>query len=228
MLGLFQEDWDKDWERIQYKNTPTRSGAVWFRREVGDCLIWDTDKDEVLCPGLTRKDDADEIIPNATMVHPALTLMEQDHPNVDRSTMRTTLAITDFRYRVEFSIDDVPIMEVSLDTLISEDLQTREIATEYEVELEIIADAPADENLQELFRVTQLMESQYQLTPSGRSKGGNYVPDSWDAERLGPELDLVVVLSIVLGLGVFLAVLVGVFCWPCKKTGKQRPFSSYG
>ena len=177
MLGLFQEDWDKDWERIQYKNTPIRSGAIWFRREVGDCLIWDTDKDTVLCPGLTRKDDADEIIPNATMVHPALTLMQQDHPDVDRSTLRTTLAVTDFRYRVEFSIDEVPVLEVSLDTLISENLQTRAIATEYEVELEIIADEPADENLKELFRVTQLMESQYQLTPSGRSKGGNHVPD---------------------------------------------------
>jgi len=112
------------------------------------------------------------------MVHPALTFMEQDHPTVDRSTLHATLAVTDFRYRVVFSsVDGEEVLEVSMDTLISENLQTNMITSEYEVELEIIADAPNDENLEELFRVTKLMEQRYELTPSGRSKGGNYVPD---------------------------------------------------
>ncbi len=167
--------WKKDWERIQYKSTPIRQGAIWFRKEVGDCKIYDEDSED-LCAGISSA-YALEIITSPDIEHEALSMMIADHPSIDRSTLKPYLTVTDFRYRVEFRIDGEAILELSMDHLISENLVTGMIVRDYEVELELIADAPTAENLEELFRLSNLIEDKYELIPSSRSKGGNEIPD---------------------------------------------------
>ena len=70
------------------------------------------------------------------------------------------------------------VLEVSMDHLISENLRTGEVKFNYEVELEVITDMPSEANMVELYRVANLMQRQYNLAPSIRSKGGNYVPEN--------------------------------------------------
>ncbi len=172
---LLNSAWDKDWERIQYKSTPIRQGAVWFRREVGDCKIWDKDSED-LCIDLPTS-DAMQIIVDPTISHEAVTFMQSNHPDLDRSQLKPYLVVTDFRYRVEFKLSGDAVLEASLDHLIAENLVTGGIVREYEVELEVIAESPTEENLAELFRVAKLMQERYNLSPSAVSKGGNEVPE---------------------------------------------------
>ena len=176
--------WPKDWERIQYKSTPFRRKAVWFRKEVGDCKIWDQ-ADEDLCSGLPTAEAA-EIIRNPAIAHEATAFLMSDHPDLERPQLRPYLVVTDFRYRVEFKLDGNAVFELSMDHLMSENLRTGKIGRQYEVELEVISKSSKEENLRDLFRVATIMEDRYELEPSTMSKGGNEVPESPTQEIDGP------------------------------------------
>lgn len=173
---LINSDWDRDWERIQFKSTPIRQGAVWFRREVGDCKIWDR-QNQGICSGLNNQ-TASEILQNSSVSHPATTFMSKEHPTLDQSNLEPVLSITDFRYRVEFKKNDKAVLEASMDHLFAENLQTGEIEFDYEIELELITDSPTEEDMKELFRVANLLQNKYSLIPSTKSKSGNYVEES--------------------------------------------------
>ena len=173
---LINSNWQKDWERIQYKSTPVRRGSVWFRHEVGECKIWDS-MNQDLCADLATT-VASDVLQDVSTAHPATSLLLTDHPNLDRTQLSPVVTITDFRYRIEFKRDEVAVLEASMDHLISENLRTGEVNFNYEIELEVITDTPSDMDMIELFRVADLLQRQYNLTPSIRSKGGNYVPES--------------------------------------------------
>lgn len=176
-------EWEKDWEKIQYKSTPHPVGAVWFRTEVGECYTWikeeddSDDEDSGLCPNLPTSADAEEIITDPDISHDALSYMLMEHPDVDRADLRPVLAVTDFRHRVVLKLDGEDKFEISLDRFVSHDLLeapgTTGLQEEYEVELEIIADSPDEEDLAELFRAVAILEERYGLEPSTTSKGGN-------------------------------------------------------
>lgn len=173
--SLVNSTWRKDWERVQYKSTPVRIGAVWFRKEVGDCRIWDR-KNEKLCNGLPNATGS-QIVTDAAIKHEAMSFMALDHPDIDRSLLKSFLIVTDFRYRVVFGKGGNDIFEVSLDHVFSQDLRTELVNKDFEVELEIISPNPDLAVLRELFRVAGLIQQRYDLTPSTKSKGGNQVPE---------------------------------------------------
>merc|ERR1712165_592357 len=94
------------------------------------------------------------------------------------------LAVTDFRYRIVLMKEDVgsnpgpnagwtDVFEISLDILQTEDVLTGSLTDGYEVELEIISDAPVQQDLTELFRLAGLLQNQFGLEPSTVSKGGS-------------------------------------------------------
>lgn len=171
---LVNAEWSKDWERIQYKNTPLRIEAVWFRKEVGDCRIWDQ-ANTGLCPDLPTV-KAEEVITDSEIKHGALAFMNEEHPKIDRKSLKPFMVVTDFRYRVVFKRDGKSIFEVSLDNVFTQDLRTEKVNSEFEVELEIISAESNVDTLNELYRVTRLLQDRYDLIPSTRSKGGNDVP----------------------------------------------------
>ena len=172
---LINASWKKDWEKIQYKSTPTRIGAVWFRKEIGGCKIWDK-RDNDLCPNLPTAEPIN-IITDSQFSHEALTFLLKDHPEINRQNLTPFMSVTDFRYRVILMDKDNKMFELSLDHLISENFRTGVINRAYEAELEIIRPKPSDENLTELFRISKLIQERYELTPSTTSKGGNKVPE---------------------------------------------------
>jgi CSLREA domain-containing protein len=180
---LQEDPWsEKDWERIQYKSTPTRFTPVWFREEAPspDCNIWDEDN-ERLCPP-SWLGSVDDIMHGDVPDHGAIVKLKQDHPDFDFSTNDPFLEVDQFRYRVEFIFQGEVVHELSLDQVTTTTLATGETEFSVEVEVEVakvIDGSPRDaDDVAELFAIAEQIQNQFGLIPSTTSKGGLTVPES--------------------------------------------------
>lgn len=168
LSDLQKATWTQDWQKVQYKSTPFRYGAVWFREEVGDCEI-----SAGLCSCNILSQIMADVCPNR---HPAMTMLFSEHPGYNISTNIPRSTVVDYRYRIELTKNGEAIYELSLDRIVNGAI------VDYEVELELIRTTKTQADVDELFRLTGIIENTYTaLIPSIKSKGDITVPeDQWD------------------------------------------------
>lgn len=183
LSSLKNAQWTAEWERVQYKSTPCRIGAVWFRVEKGDCRIWDKN-DKGLCKAID-KFTAQDVIHGNLEAHDGIGKLVQDHSKggqlaLDLGKLAPVLEVTDYRYRVEFvrtalisgEQKEIPVYEMSLDRLSTGKPGSSSTITSYEAEVEVI-EPDFDENaVQGLFKFSESMQYLFTLKPSTKSKGG--------------------------------------------------------
>jgi Ca2+-binding RTX toxin-like protein len=189
-----------DYERVQYKNTPERFGAPWFRQEFGgDRDLSSTEVANAINNGSYPADqpDADDPIIQLTEDHPDVLWASQSGGITD------DLRVIDFRYRIRFRRPNttIDIFEMSLDKVFECEkvngsypaITANPVPTGcrvfYEAELEAVEQASSggtipQANVDELFQLRDWFEQEYNvnltgysLTPSYTSKGGVTVPD---------------------------------------------------
>jgi len=170
---LINANWQLNWEKVQYKSTPYRYGAIWFRNETGDCEL----ATECACHNYIN-------ILNQSCSHPSTDALDDEHSNYNYSSVGKISEVVDYRYRIELQYFGQPVYEISLDRIVDANNNV-----EYEVELEIVKDNFTTADLSELFRLVELLQnnSNYSLTPSIESKGG--IPleeDNWDITLSNP------------------------------------------
>ena len=176
--------WRRDWERVQYKSTPVRMGAVWFREEAGDCRTWDR-RDRDLC-SLPRGATSEDVVHGAAPDHEAIDRLREDHPDLDLPALRPVLEVVDYRYRVILHETDEEgdagreVFELSLDRVATTDLATRDVKRSVEAELEVVADPKTEADVRALLDVAARIQEEFGLAPSTTSKGGNEVSDIGD------------------------------------------------
>lgn len=176
--SLQNSDWDKDWERIQYKSTPYREGAIWFRFESGDCLIWSekgTSKKK-RCRKKKRKGDYRDYL-YGDKKHDAIEALFSDHGNKNLEELVQVMRVTDYRYRVEFYESGDLKFELSLDQLQQKDYRTDEVTFYYEAELEILENKLDEDTLNKLRSMVYKIQNRYFLEPSTHSKSGIFVEE---------------------------------------------------
>ncbi|MBL6989597.1 MAG: CYTH domain-containing protein [Bacteriovoracaceae bacterium] len=181
LKNLRRANWKKRWSRVQYKSTPKRVGAVWFRAEKGDCLVYSEDKnDSGLCQetknqGLSAKD----AVKGNWQEHPAIGAMLDDHPHLDFDKLKPFMKVRDYRYRVEFHQGGEAILEMSMDRLTTtfQDSNKKE-TNDIEIELEIIKPNYNKRDLKSLFKMVELFQNRFDLKPSTSSKGGNTIKNA--------------------------------------------------
>jgi len=171
--------WEKEWERIQYKSTPYREKAIWYRMEKGDCLVWsfkESDKD--LCH--RKKEVSWEEYLLGEKKHPALKALEKDHEGFDLNQLSKTLKVVDYRYRIEFYKKDKLKFEMSLDQLGQWNYRTQEQTYSFEAELEILEKKVDEKTLDKLREMVEKLQRKYRLTPSTHSKSGIFIEEGMD------------------------------------------------
>ncbi len=162
----------EDWQKVQYKSTPYRFGAIWMRKEFGSCKIAPLD-DECVC------NDKDNILAGTCdPQHEAIAELLNEHPGFDFSSNHQVLTVDDYRYRILFKKDNIEYYEMSLDRIIDG------ANVYYEVELELVKEGYNYDDLVELVKLVEIFESDadYLLQPSIKSKGGITVPDECSAK----------------------------------------------
>ncbi len=171
---LTAKSWEEQWQRLQYKSTPKRIDALWFRSEKGDCRAWDIN-DEGLCD-TGRKFNIDDVWAGQWNQHDAIQALLDDHPNLDLSTMKMSRFVNDFRYRIEFLGDEDELLyEMSMDRLQSIDYRTGQTTESVEIELEILKPDYGADEVFELQILSDRFQNAFGLTPSAHSKGGSGV-----------------------------------------------------
>ena len=166
--------WKKDWERIQYKSTPYRDGAIWFRYEAGDCLVWSKKKNDKKKCHRKKKVSVKQYL-RGDKKHPALEYLVSDHSDLDLRELSKVLEVVDYRYRIEFYKNGELKFELSLDQLEQTDLRDMSTYKYYEAELEILEENFNEQTLNELRVMVNKIQNQYGLNPSTHSKSGIYV-----------------------------------------------------
>jgi hypothetical protein len=173
--------WRRDWERVQYKSSPVRMGAVWFREEAGDCRTWDR-RNRNLCR-LPQGTTSENVVHGAVPDHEAIARLREDHPGIHLPGLRPSLKVVDYRYRVILRAKDNEggagrvVFELSLDRVATTDLATGDVKRSVEAELEVIADPRSEADVRALLDVAAKMQEEFGLEPSTTSKGGNQVAD---------------------------------------------------
>ena len=180
-----------DYHRIQYKSTPERFGAPWFREEAGNTDMGYSQVGPALDSGTYPLFVSDWDNP--------MVQAEEDHPDIlwrsDVDGIRDNLRVIDFRYRIIFSRGGSDLFEMSLDKV--QEVQRDPAGpsghendaayanaglttTFHEVELESLIDS--ETNVNELFDLRNYFQNTYNtstmtLQPSDESKGNARVPD---------------------------------------------------
>ena len=162
--------WRLEWESMQYKSTPCRIGATWFREETGACRLRDEGRADLCAPD--RELDPADLLSGSVPGHDAMAALRRDHPQLRLSSLRPAIHVSDYRYRVVFSRDGRELFELSLDRLYTTDLVTgRRALAAYEAELEIVAPAPTEQDVRALLSISDNVQREFGLRPSTRSKG---------------------------------------------------------
>ena len=182
--ALNKAHWFEDWQRVQYKSTPVRYGAVWFRLERGNCKTRD-DNDGGLCYNTGAKHIMRGNIESGPLAkHPARAKLEEDHPNLPDKYPQEVLLVRDYRYRVVLcSVDeDKDIFEISCDRVFSTTPGQAPVPS-FEAELEALPSEDGDRlteaQIKALFLATEALEGRFPfLQPSDTAKGGIHIPDS--------------------------------------------------
>ena len=167
---LHAATWRKQWERIQYKSTPCRIEAAWLRTESGDCKLWDEDGED-LCESTPIK--AVQVL-SGSVPHDATDALKNDHPPLSLSKLVPFLEVVDYRYRVELrNAERQPIFEISLDRVLTKEMETGATVTSFEAELEIVGDITKD-TVKKLLDLSGEFEEGFDLANhrSQKSKGG--------------------------------------------------------
>ena len=189
-----------EWDRIQYKSTPSRIGPVWFRNEVGECLLWNAetkldqeDGKGEYCTGIQpSKNAAEQVLKGINEKHPAIAALLQDHGKMKQGKLLHTIDIWDYRYRVVFGkkVDKnkfEAMYEMSIDGMEVTDLKTGKTSEDYEVELEIIQDDTkySDEVIDNLMDLSRVVEDKLftnrlkiKFKHSDSSKSGVTIPEN--------------------------------------------------
>jgi hypothetical protein len=166
-----------EWRKVQYKSTPYREGAVWFRDERGNCFVSHRKKSRETCYKKNAK--IAKVIAakkNKYREHAAIAFLESEHPRFYEYELIKKLRITDYRYRIVFSDDnDNEIFELSLDTYTKEDLVDGTRSKHFEVELEILAENSTKQTLDDLFEMASIIERSFAISPSETTKSGVFV-----------------------------------------------------
>lgn len=161
-----------NWEKVQYKSTPTRLSAVWLRNEQGDAQldslqVTDTLEGSPPHPPYSASDDP-------------IALLLSDHAGFDFTDLSVVLEVLQFRYRVEFLDPDSgdALYELSLDKIITT-VPGQPPENSHGVELEVLKDgAHVGDRVDGLFILMENMEAEFDLTRATKSKGGIEVVDS--------------------------------------------------
>ena len=162
--------WSAEWEVVQYKSTPCRIAATWFREETGECRLRDEAGQELCIAG--KQVDPADILQGAFPAHPAMRSLGRDHPNLSLSRLRPILHVSDYRYRVSLYLNERELFELSVDRLYSTDLVTGSRAVPaYEAELEIIDPNKSAEDVRRLLKLSAHLQTELGLKPSTHSKG---------------------------------------------------------
>lgn len=155
-----------NWQKVQYKSTPVRLAAVWFRTEKGGQQLTSTQVANTLASSSPHSADDDPVA-----------LLSSDHPGFDFSTLDVVLEVIQFRYRVEFRdpVTGNPIFELSMDKIVTT-VPEQPSGRTYGVELEVLQSA--DSRVEELLSLMLTMEAEFGLTRAITSKSGISVSDS--------------------------------------------------
>lgn len=173
----------ENWTKVQYKSTPVRFGATWFRIERGNCG-GPSISGKLPCPE-GGGSDALNIVRGIGdgYNHPAIqTGLLAEHPDYDFSTQKRKFSVEDYRFRVLFKKENQQYYEMSLDKMITH-TEGKAEELDFEVELELTNIPPSHPDVIELFHLVRMLENEYKprptpLTPQTTSKGGIDVKDS--------------------------------------------------
>jgi len=164
--------WQLNWEKVQYKSTPTRWFAVWFRNEQGDAKLLPPEKDSALSGSSPH--------PPYSVNDDPIALLLSDHAGFDFTDLNIALEVVQFRYRIEFldPVSNVPLYELSLDKIITT-VPGELPVNSYGVELEVLINGGHTRGaVNELFILMQNMEKEFNLRRSTASKGRINVADT--------------------------------------------------
>lgn len=168
------KDAKKEWSKVQYKSTPSRVGAVWFRNEKGGCFTSHSKKSRRGDRCYSENKKAKDIIKAKNpeyLEHAAIKFMLEEHADFYDYDIKKKFEITDKRYRIVFEDDfNNPVFEISLDSYEKENAETEEITEHYEVELEILCAGTSEETLTKLFSVAEKLENDFSLIASEMTK----------------------------------------------------------
>jgi hypothetical protein len=157
--------WDVDWVRVQYKSTPVRMGAVWFRYEADN-------------QDLESAAAALRVVRGEQPGHPAIVRLKTDHPEIGPALLCPFWAVVDYRVRAALTKGGETEFDASLDRLTAMDLRTGVIETEAEAEVEIASERPFEKaDVDALLALAQQIQDRHSLQPAAKSKGGIGVPD---------------------------------------------------
>ncbi len=175
--SLGSTNWNSlNWQKVQYKSTPIRLAAVWFRTEQGDGKLSEAEVTATLAGNAPH--------PPYTSVDDPVALLLSDHSGFDFSTLQEVLHVIQYRYRVEFldPITAQPRYELSLDKSVTT-VSGESSLNSFSVELEVLRDTPlTEENVNHLFMLMQNIEEEFGIVPTTTSKGGVVVADSGTPE----------------------------------------------
>lgn len=165
-----------NWHKVQYKSTPTRLAAVWFRTEQGDA--------ELTTVQVTSTLAGTAPTPPYTATDNPVDLLLGDHPGFDFSQLTEVLDVVQYRYRVEFldpgSGD--PLYELSLDKVVTTAPGTSPVYS-YSIELEALkAGSHVESSIDRLLALMLLLEEEFGLTRATQSKGGVHIDDTAEPE----------------------------------------------
>ena len=167
---LDRSTWEAEWEVIQYKSTPCRLDATWFRHESGACRLRDSGGQELCVAG--RQFEPAEALQGVIPNHDAIASLGRDHPELNGQALRPVLNVSDYRYRVTFEKAGKEIYELSLDRLTTTDLVKGGNQASFEAELEIVSGSQTIEEVRDLLRISRSLQHTFRLKPSVHSKSG--------------------------------------------------------
>ena len=166
--------WERSWERVDHKGPPTRLGAMWFRHEKGACRLWDRYGNRP-CP--QPVESAAAVLGGKHPEHEAIASLRQRHPDLPLDKLRPVAENVDYRYRVLFSKNEEPLLELSLDRIRYRALPSGEPVNEIEVELELVTSDRTAADVEMLFDVARKLRAEQGWIPSTGDKGGSIVRD---------------------------------------------------
>ena len=170
--------WHREYERIQYKSTPTRLGAIWFRIEKGGCDVWNPRGGT--CGAVAT--NVQSVLTGRAMEHPAMHKLRRDHPDANLATTTPVLEVVDYRRGVELKKGGETWFELTFDRIGIRPLPDGTPVQELEVELTLARNKRGKAELAELFLLAQRLQDEFGWTPSAGNKGGGLVPDACPAQ----------------------------------------------
>lgn len=154
--------WRLDWNRVQYKSTPSIISPVWFRDEV--------------TTNVSNSAQAQAIVYGNNSTSTSYIRLVKDHPQFSFTTMKPRAYVYDYRYRIELKKNGVDLYEISLDRvkvryLVDSTSNTWKTVYFTECELENLKINPTPSDITTMYYLSQQFENEFNLIPSASAKG---------------------------------------------------------